>query len=110
MRSRALARRLLGALVERRSGSFPRLARDLVVAVAVALSVAAATPSPAGADALDYEAAVMADSPRAYWKFQELSGLPQDSSGNGLHWTSWTRDRPGTTGRPAVHWAGRPRA
>lgn len=32
-----------------------------------------------------YITAVMADSPRAYYKLDEASGLPQDSSGNGLH-------------------------
>lgn len=35
----------------------------------------------------DYVAAVLASSPRAYWKLDESSGLPQDSSGNGLHMT-----------------------
>lgn len=35
--------------------------------------------------ATDYEAAVAALSPRAYFKMQEASGLPQDSSGNALH-------------------------
>jgi hypothetical protein len=31
---------------------------------------------------------VMADSPRAFYTFQEASGNPQDLSGNGLHFTS----------------------
>lgn len=46
-----------------------------------------------------YATAVLADSPLAYWKLQEASGLPQDSSGNGLHATS-------TDGSPAYHQAG----
>lgn len=35
-----------------------------------------------------YSATVLADGPKAYWECQEASGLPQDSSGNGLHMTS----------------------
>lgn len=46
-----------------------------------------------------YISAVMADSPRAFWKLQETSGLPQDSSGNGLHMTS-------TTGSPTYSQTG----
>lgn len=38
----------------------------------------------------DYVTAVLASSPRAYWKLDEASGLPQDSSGNALHMTSQT--------------------
>lgn len=36
----------------------------------------------------EYVAAVLADSPRVFWKLQEASGNPQDSSGNGLHITT----------------------
>lgn len=32
----------------------------------------------------DYIAAVLADSPRAFWKLQDIADYPQDSSGNGL--------------------------
>lgn len=39
-----------------------------------------------------YTAAVLGDSPVAYWKLDEASGLPQDSSGNGRHMTSKTID------------------
>ena len=35
-----------------------------------------------------YVAAVLADSPAAYWKMNETSGLPLDSSGNGKDMTS----------------------
>jgi hypothetical protein len=35
-----------------------------------------------------YRAAVLADGPRAYYDCQDLSGLLQDTSGNGLHMTS----------------------
>jgi len=35
--------------------------------------------------ATEYDAAVLADTPRIYWKFQESSGLAQDSSGNAQH-------------------------
>ncbi len=38
--------------------------------------------------AIDYAAAVLADSPLAYWKLQDASGAPQDSSGNGNHITT----------------------
>ena len=38
----------------------------------------------------EYVAEVLSDSPRAYWKLDEASGLPQDSSGNGLHMTTNT--------------------
>src|SRR5687767_12728243 len=34
-----------------------------------------------------YADVVLADSPVGYWKLNEASGLPQDSSGNGLHVT-----------------------
>jgi hypothetical protein len=37
---------------------------------------------------LSYNNAVLADSPLAYWKCNEASGLLQDSSGNGYHFTS----------------------
>jgi hypothetical protein len=33
----------------------------------------------------EYIAAIMADGPKAFWKLDDASGLPQDSSGNGLH-------------------------
>lgn len=33
----------------------------------------------------EYIAAVTADSPKAFWKMQDASGFPQDSSGNGFH-------------------------
>jgi hypothetical protein len=36
----------------------------------------------------EYTAAVLADSPVGFWKLDEASGLPQDSSGNGHHFTS----------------------
>lgn len=36
----------------------------------------------------EYTAAVLADSPQAFYKMDEPSGLPQDSSGNGNHFTS----------------------
>lgn len=36
----------------------------------------------------EYEAAVLASSPRAYWQMDEASGLAQDSSGNGLNMTT----------------------
>jgi Concanavalin A-like lectin/glucanases superfamily len=35
-----------------------------------------------------YVAAVLADAPIGYWKLDEASGLPQDSSGSGLHMTT----------------------
>lgn len=38
----------------------------------------------------NYVAAVMADTPRAFYKMQDTSGNPQDSSGNGLHITTTT--------------------
>jgi hypothetical protein len=36
----------------------------------------------------EYVAAVLATTPRAYYQCQEAAGLPQDSSGNGLHMTA----------------------
>lgn len=36
-----------------------------------------------------YAAAVLADSPKAYWQMQECTSTPQDSSGNMLDMTSW---------------------
>lgn len=50
----------------------------------------------------DYVAAVLADSPRAYWKLDEASGLPQDSSGNGFHMTNSNS----TSGAPTYHATG----
>jgi hypothetical protein len=36
---------------------------------------------------MSYVDEVLADSPRAFYRLNEASGLPQDSSGNGLHMT-----------------------
>jgi hypothetical protein len=45
-----------------------------------------------------YDAAVMADTPLAYWRFGETSGNPLDSSGNARHlgWvgSEWARNQP----------------
>lgn len=46
-----------------------------------------------------YTTAVLADSPAAFWKFDEASGLPQDSSGNANHFTT-------TTGSPTYQQTG----
>lgn len=35
-----------------------------------------------------YISEVLSDSPKAFWPMQEASGLPQDFSGNGLHFTT----------------------
>lgn len=51
----------------------------------------------------EYVAAVMADTPRAFYKMDEASGLPQDSSGNGLHMDT-------TLGTPTYRVAGPPGA
>lgn len=54
-----------------------------------------------------YAQAVLADSPRGFYKLDEFSGLPQDSSGNGNHMTS--NPGPGGTDqeyRLAGPWAG----
>lgn len=48
-----------------------------------------------------YAAAVLADSPGLYWKQQEASGLPQDSSGNARHATS-------VAGTPGYQQSGQP--
>ena len=37
-----------------------------------------------------YDDQVLSDSPVGYWKMQEASGLPQDSSGNANHMTDFT--------------------
>lgn len=37
---------------------------------------------------MTYAAEVLADAPAAYYRMQESSGLPQDSSGNGRHMTA----------------------
>src|SRR5437660_602584 len=37
-----------------------------------------------------YVAAILADSPAAFWELQDSSGLPQDSSGHGHHMTATT--------------------
>lgn len=47
----------------------------------------------------EYTAAVLADSPVAFYKLDEASGLPQDSSGNGRHMTT-------TTGSPQYQQTG----
>jgi hypothetical protein len=47
----------------------------------------------------EYTTAVLADSPAAFWKLDEASGLPQDSSGNARHFTT-------TTGTPTYQQAG----
>lgn len=39
---------------------------------------------------MGYVEEVLADSPRAFYRMNESSGLPQDSSGNGLHMTTTT--------------------
>ena len=46
-----------------------------------------------------YSQAVLADSPRGFYKMDELSGLPQDSSGNGNHMT----DNPGPGGQDQTY-------
>lgn len=46
-----------------------------------------------------YVDAVLANSPVGYWKMDESSGLPQDSSGNGNHMTA-------VTGSPSYQQAG----
>jgi 3D (Asp-Asp-Asp) domain-containing protein len=45
------------------------------------------TPNAQKADPLALDTAILASSPWAYWKLNEASGLPQDSSGNGRHST-----------------------
>lgn len=47
----------------------------------------------------EYTTEVLADSPTAFWKLDESSGLPQDSSGNGNHFTA-------TAGSPTYQAAG----
>jgi hypothetical protein len=37
---------------------------------------------------MSYQSEVLADTPRVYYRLDESSGLPQDSSGNGLHITN----------------------
>jgi hypothetical protein len=39
---------------------------------------------------VSYSSEVLADSPRGYWRMNEASGNPQDSSGNGLHMDTTT--------------------
>lgn len=41
-----------------------------------------------------YTQSVLADSPKAFWTLQDSSGLPQDSSGNGLHMTTYDQWTP----------------
>ena len=55
--------------------------------------------SPAVRMSASYATTVLADSPVAYWRLGESSGLPQDSSGNGRHTTA-------SGGSPAYSQAG----
>jgi trimeric autotransporter adhesin len=48
---------------------------------------------------MSYASEILADSPRAWWRMGEVSGQPQDSSGNGNHTTL-------TTGTPTYGVAG----
>jgi hypothetical protein len=54
-------------------------------------SAAPGWTTPAGGGGIGtLDAEIMADTPTAFWKLDEASGNPQDSSGNGFHLTSTT--------------------
>lgn len=56
-------------------------------------------PLPARLGGIGYINAVLADTPKAFWKCQDASGFPVDSSGNGLDMTA-------VSGTPTYHETG----